>query len=153
MRARILDARDAAVDRDVERGPRALQPIDAIVVERRNVTILAWREAVEPSLARVHDQRIDAGRHDNARECIERLFRILLVDAEAALHRDRNPDSRLHRGNALTDKLRLGHQAGAEAPFPYAIRRTPHIQIDLIVAEVGANARTLRQRARVRSAE
>src|SRR2546429_1784878 len=53
MRHRLLDARDAAVDRDMQIGPGALEPIDAIVIERRNLAVLARRKPVEPGLARI----------------------------------------------------------------------------------------------------
>ena len=41
---------------------RALSRYTQLVVERRDVAILARRQSVEPGLARVHDQRVDAGR-------------------------------------------------------------------------------------------
>src|SRR5256885_5288141 len=51
----------------------------------RSVTILARRQPLEPGLARVHDQRIDARLRDRGGERVERLLGILLVDADAAL--------------------------------------------------------------------
>ena len=41
-----------------------------------------------------------------------------------------------HRGHAVGDEWRLGHQAGAEAPFLHAVRRAAAVQVDLVVAEV-----------------
>ena len=149
----IFDAANPAIDRDVELRPRALEAIDAIVIERRDIAVLARREPVEPGLARMHDQRVDAGGNNDARQRIERLLGILLIDADAALHRDRHAHRRLHRGNAIADELRLRHQAGTEASLLHAIRRTADIEIDLVIAEVGADARTLGERARVRAAE
>ena len=149
----LLDARDAAIDRDVQRRIGALEPIDAVVVERRDIAVLARREPVEPGFARMHDQRIGAGRDHGAGERVERLFRVLLVDADAALHRDRQRDRGLHGGDAIADQRRLGHQAGAEAPFLHAVRRAADIEVDLGVAEVGADARALGERLRVRAAE
>jgi len=46
MPRRILDARDAAVDRDVQARPSALEAVDAIIVERRDIAVLAWRESI-----------------------------------------------------------------------------------------------------------
>ena len=101
----------------------------------------------------MHDQGVDAGGHHVARQRIERFLGILLVDADPAFHRNRHAHRRLHRGHAVADKLRLRHQASAEAPFLHAIRRTTDIEIDLVIAEVGADARRLGERARVGAAE
>ena len=41
------------------------------------------------------------------------------------------------------------HQAGTKAPGLHAIGRTTHIEVDLVVAEIGADARRLRQLLRI----
>ena len=41
---------------------RRLEPIDALVIERRDFAVLLRRQAFEPGLARMHDQRIGAAR-------------------------------------------------------------------------------------------
>ena len=74
-------------------------------------------------------------------ERVERLLRVLVVDADAAFHRDRNRDRRLHRRDAIADQPRLRHQAGAEAALLHAVGRAADIEIDLVVAEIGADAR------------
>ena len=51
------------------------------------------------------------------------------------------------------DQLRLGHQAGAEAPFLHAIRRTAGIEIDLVEAEFGADFCASGKRARIGAAK
>ena len=53
---------NAAVDDDRQVRMRGLQPVHEVVVERRDVAVLARRQAFEPGLARVHDQRIGAGK-------------------------------------------------------------------------------------------
>ena len=45
------------------------------------------------------------------------------------------------RGDAAADELRLGHQAGAEAPFLHAFGRAADIEIDYAVAEALGDAR------------
>ena len=81
------------------------------------------------------------------------LLRILLVDADAAFHRDRNANRRFHRGDAIGDQRRLRHQAGAEAAFLHAVGRTADIEIDLVIAEIGADARRSGKRRRLAAAE
>ena len=39
---------------------------DTIIIERRDIAVLPWRQALEPGLARMHDQRVGAGRHHMA---------------------------------------------------------------------------------------
>ena len=111
---------------------RGLEPVDETVVERRNVAVLARRQALEPGLARVHDQRIGAGAFDRSRRSASSaVFGILLVDADAALDRDRHRDRGLHGGDAIADQRGLRHQAGAEAALLHAVRRAADIEIDL----------------------
>ena len=55
MVQRLVDVRDAAVEHDVKTGVRGFEPVDARVIERRDVAILARRETIEPGLARVYD--------------------------------------------------------------------------------------------------
>ncbi len=50
------------------------------------------------------DQRIGAGGDDAARQRIERDFRILIVDPDPALDRDRNAHRALHGGDAFGDQ-------------------------------------------------
>ncbi len=52
--------------RDVQSRMRALEAVDAIVVERRDIAVFPRREPVEPRLAGVHDQRVDTGRDHTA---------------------------------------------------------------------------------------
>src|SRR5207244_7771539 len=53
MRGRGGDARNAAVDDNGQRRMGALEAIDAVIVERWDVPVLPWREAIEPGLARM----------------------------------------------------------------------------------------------------
>ena len=153
MRKRRLDAADAAVENDGEPRMRAFEPIDAIVIERRNFAVFLRRQTFEPGFARMHDERIGARALDRLRKNFERRFRILVVDADAAFDRDRDRHRRLHRGDAIADQCRLRHQAGAEAAVLHAVGRTTGIEIDLVKAEVGADARACGERARVRAAK
>ena len=131
-----------------EVGMRGLEPEHARIIERRHLAVLARRQALQPGLARMHDQRVGAGRLDRVGECRQRLLRVLVVDADAAFDRHRNCDRRLHRGDAIADQRRLRHQAGAEAALLHAVRRAADIEIDLVVAEIRADARATAASAR-----
>ena len=153
VRLRLGEIGDAAIDDDGHIGHRCLQPVDPVVVERRDVAVFLRRQSVEPGLAGMHDQRIGAGGDDAARQRIERDFRILIVDAEPAFDGDGNADRALHGVDAFGDQRRLRHQAGAEAAVLHPVRRTADIEVDLVIAEILADLRSRREIARVRTAE
>jgi hypothetical protein len=67
----FLKAGDAAIDDDRRIGQRVLEPIDPVIVERRDVAIFLWRQSIEPGFSGVHDQRIGAGRDHAAGQRIQ----------------------------------------------------------------------------------
>ena len=86
-------------------------------------------------------------------EAKQRLFGVLVIDAEPALHRHRDLDFRLHGRNAIADQGGLDHQAGAEAAFLHPVGWAPDIDVDLVIAEFLADTRRLRQGMRIAAAE
>src|SRR5208283_2859466 len=62
-------------------------------------------------------------------------------------------DPRLHRGDAIADKLRFAHQAGAESAAFHALGGATDIEIDFVIAKIGAYFRRLRQQQRIGPAE
>ena len=58
-----------------------------------------------------------------------------------------------HRRDAVGDQLRLAHQAGAEAPGLHAVGRAAAVEVDLVEAVLGADARRLRQQRRLAAAQ
>ena len=101
----------------------------------------------------MHDQRIGAGRDHAMRQPVERFFRILVVDADPAFHRDRNFHRALHRRDALGDEIRLRHQACAKTAVLHPVGRTADIEVDLVIAKVLADDGSLREIARLGTAE
>jgi hypothetical protein len=59
-----IDRLDASVDGDRQPGARLLQPVDAVIIERWNVSVLLRREALQPSLSGVDHKGIDASPDD-----------------------------------------------------------------------------------------
>jgi hypothetical protein len=149
----LRDIGDPAIDDDRHVGQRALQAIDPVIVERRDVAVFLRRQALQPGLSGVHDQRVRAGLDHAARQRIERRFRILIVDSDPAFHGDRNLHRALHRGNALGDEFWLRHQAGAETALLDAVGRTADVEIDLVITEIFADHGRRRQIARHRPAK
>src|ERR1700691_5516345 len=62
-------------------------------------------------------------------------------------------EARDHRLHAFGDESRLAHEPDAEAAALHAVGRTAAIEIDLVIAELGADARRFCKPARRRSAE
>jgi hypothetical protein len=98
-------------------------------------------------------QPVDARRDDAAGETVQGLLRVLVVDADAALHRHGQRDGRLHGGDAIAHEARLLHQARAEAAVLNPVGGTAHIEVDLVIAEIGADPGGVREFPRVRAAE
>ena len=132
---------------------RRLQAIDARIVERRHLAVLLRRQPLQPRLAGMHDEGAHAGAGDDVDEALQVALAILLVDADAALDGHRHLDLPLHGRDAGGDKLRLGHQAGAEAALLHAVGRAADIEVDLVVAVRLADRRRLGERGRIGAAE
>ena len=99
------------------------------------------------------DERRRARRLHRLRRRRTGLARLLLVDADAALDRHRNVDGRRHRRDAFGDQARLAHQAGAEPAALHPVGRAAAIEIDLVIAELGADPRRLGEPRRIGAAE
>ena len=94
MRLGRIERGDAAVDDDLQLGMRGLEPIHAAIVERRDLAVLLGRQALQPGLARMHDEGPAACRRDGRDEALEVRLAVLLVDADAALDRHRHRHAR-----------------------------------------------------------
>src|SRR5262249_10259597 len=147
------EARDAAIDDDRHARQRGLQPIDTIIVERRDLAVLLRRQTVKPGLSGMHDQGVATGLDDVARELVERPFRILTVDADPTFHGDRDFHRALHRRDAIPNQLRLRHQTRAEAAVLHAIGGTADIEIDLVITKTFADPRGFDELARIGAAK
>ena len=101
----------------------------------------------------MHPERVRAGREDIGRERVERHLRVLVVDADAALHRHRDLHRALHGGDAVGDQRRRLHQAGAERARLHAVGRAADIEVDLVIAEGFADPRRLGELVRIGTAE
>ena len=124
---------------------RRLQPPDAVIVERGNIAVFLRAQAVQPSLARMDDEDRATRARDRLDEVRKARLAVLIVDADAAFHGDRQADGGAHRRNAVRNQRGLGHQARAETPRLHPVRRAADIQIDFVIAEFLADPRRRRQ--------
>ena len=93
------------------------------------------------------------GSGDDIDKALQICLVVLIVDTDAALDRDDDRLAGPHSRNTICNELRLSHQAGAKAAFLNPIRRTADIEIDFIVAEVGADLGGLGEFSRIGTAE
>ena len=149
---------DAAVDDDLEVGPFALEAIRPVVAQRRDLAVLLRAQALEPGVARMHHERPASRRRDRVDEVAEPAVVVVVVDAQAALHRYRHiascPGARLdHGGDRIGDQRGLAHQAGAEAPGLHPVRRAAAVKVDLVEAMRRADRCRLRQQGGIAATE
>ena len=149
----VVDPIEPAIEHDGQLRQAPLQAMHTRMVERRDVAVLLRRQTLEPRLARMHDEHRATGFAHDVDETVEVGLGILLIDADAALHRDRNRHRRTHRREAFRHQRRFAHEAGAETSRLHAIGRTTDIEVDLVVAETLADPRRLRQLGRLGTAE
>ena len=90
---------------------------------------------------------------DRRDETAQEVVRVLSVDADAGLDRDRHGDGGAHRPHARGHELGLGHQTGAEARVLDPIRGAADVQVDLVVAACGARLGAAAELVRIGAAE
>src|SRR5947209_20470559 len=99
------------------------------------------------------DQRIDLGFLHDAREFVEVLLPVLIIDADAAFDGDRNLHVRLHGRETVGDEARLRHETSANTTLLHAIRWAADVEINLVVAEIGCDPRAVRKLPGLAAAE
>ena len=148
-----VEVLDAAVENDRQLGACGLEPVHAVVIERRDLAVLLRRQTVEPRLARVHDEDAAAGAGDRIDKALQVGLAVLLVDADAAFDGHGHGDALLHGGDACGDQLGLRHEAGAEATLLHAVGWAADVEIDLGVAEAFTDGGGFCERGRIAAAE
>src|SRR5674536_285602 len=99
------------------------------------------------------DERVAAGGDDALGQQPKSCFRVLFVDACAALdcHQDRDP--RLDGGNAIADEVWFSHQTRAKSTALDPLGRTADVEIYFVIAKISANLRRRRQFSRIGTAK
>ena len=110
----LINCRNAAIEHNCQAGAGGFQLGYEAVIERRDFAVLLRAEAAQPGLAGVDGEDGAAGSGDFVDEGEEGFARGQVVDGDAVLDGDRDGDGGAHGGDAIGDKIRLGHQARAE---------------------------------------
>src|SRR5207237_8809966 len=151
---RNLRARgNAAVDDDLELREVALELINVVILERRDLAVLLGREPLQPGVARVHVVRAATRLRPRADEVTHEAIVLDLVEADAVLHRHRHWHGLADRPHAARDELRLRHQAGAEGAALHALARAADVEIDLVIPVTLPQPRAAYQVFRLAAAE
>ena len=145
---------DAAVDRQVKVGPLGLHPVDQRVVERRNIAVFLGAQTLQPRLSGVDREPAHTGVRDAVEEIGQHRFRVLIVHADPAFHRDLDRACRAdHRRRAARDEVRVFHQHRAEGARLNPVRRAADIQVHLVIPAIHRHAGRLGQFLRVRATQ
>ena len=122
-----------AVDDDGERGKLALQPINTLVVERRNLAILLRTQAAEPRFTGMHDERVASCLVNGIGEVLQGVVLVLIIDTNSAFDCDREIAGVLHGFDTIAHQIGSRHKAGTEGTFLDAIAGASDIEIDFII--------------------
>ena len=153
--SRSRSVAQAAVEHDRQVGEVLFEAACDVVAQRRDLAVVGGRPVAEHRTARVHDGAVGARRTDRHQkigepvvvrliEALHRVGEVRLPGAQrpdAHLHRHRDIDHLAHRGDAVRHEVRLVHQARAESALLHLVRRTAAVEVDLVVAPLGAVAR------------
>ena len=160
LRGHRVVAVDAAVDGDGQQRKVGLQAVRHLVTQRRDFAVFLRAQALQPGVARVHDEDLAATALSHGADEVAHEAVILTAgDADAVLHRHRQRCRVAHGLHTLGHQGRFGHQAGAKGTALHTFAGAAAIQIDLVVAplfgqfgagrQVGGFAATQLQRHRV----
>ena len=149
----LVQAVDAAIEDDGEVRVLALDAIDQLVIQRRHFAVFLGRQAIQPGLAGMNDEAADAASGGGADQFAQRRIRLLVIDAEAALHRDGNGNRALHRRHTRRHQGGLPHQAGAKTARLHPVGGAADIQIHFVIAEAFGDPRRLGQPDRIAAAQ
>ena len=141
----------AAIDDNEAVGESTLHPPHLGMTQRRNLAVFLGAEAAENGLSRVHDEMATTRCIHSREERFQKLPVVAVIDAEATLHCHRHVrrHGSPHGRHAFRHHFRPLHQAGPESAIANAVTRATAVQVDLVVAVVGADTGRGRQFLRV----
>ena len=119
------------------------------VAQRRDLTVFFGRQAVEPSVARVHDEHLTTGLGHRAHKVAHKAVALDAVNADAVFDGDGHIDHVAHGFDAIGHGLRLVHQTRAESAALHPVGGATAVQIDFVVAPLRAQTRGVCQVVRV----
>ena len=101
----------------------------------------------------MHDDHVRTGGHLGIDKGSELFVVLVLIHPQPAFDRHRDRHGRSHRRHTLGHQRRLAHQAGTKTPGLHAVGRAAAVEVDLVIAPVGGDARGLGQQCRITAAQ
>ena len=143
----------AAIDGDGEVRKLALEPVHQLIAQRRYFAIFFRAQAFEPGVARMDDEDFAAGLANGTHKIAHKLITFGFVDADAVLHSHGHAHDVHHGFDAISHKLRLGHQAGTKSTALHALAGATAVEVDLVIAPLLAQFGAMRQVSRLAAAQ
>ena len=152
LRRNLVGRGDATVDHNRQVGEVLFKLMHYPITQRRHFTVGFGRQALEPRIARVHDEGaatcLAHGADKIAHKAVtfRRVFGF--VDTDAVFDGDRQRNHVDHGFDALGHQRRLGHQAGAKCAALHPLAGAAAVQVDFVVAPLLTKCRAMRQISR-----
>ena len=108
--------------------------MDTLVDERRYGAVLARAQALKPGLPRMDDEAAAARGAHLPHEVPEEVRGVLVVDADAALHRNGDGDGIGHGLQDVGDKIGPQHQRRPEPAVLHPVRGAAAVEVYFVVA-------------------
>ena len=86
----------------------------------------------------MHDEHLGAAMGHGAHKVGELRVALLLINTNAVFDGHWHVAGIAHGSDAVADQLRFSHQAGAKAATLHTIRGATTVQVDFVVAPIGA---------------
>src|SRR5690606_12635145 len=157
LRGDLLDGPQTSIQDDLELREVLAQPSSDVVSKRWNLAILLGAEPLQDCPSRVHDENVASGCGNRGDEALQELIFIERprhrLNADSAFHCHRNAHALTDGGDAVSHQFGLCHETRSKAPALHAIARTSAIQVDLVIAELLADACRSGELARIATAE
>ena len=140
---------DTAVDGNGELREITLELLRQFIPQGRYLAVFFGAQALEPGVARMHDERAAATLGDGADKIAHKIVALVLVNAYAVLDGDRHLHHIDHGLDTIGHQLRLAHQARTKGAALHPLAGAAAVQVDLVIAPLFTQARAVRQISRL----
>ncbi len=106
---------DASVDRNEQVREIFFELVRQLVTQRRNFAVFFRAQAIQPSVARMHDEHLTTRLAHGAHKIAHKVVALDAVNPNAVLHGDRNVHHIAHGLDAIGHGLGLVHQASPKS--------------------------------------
>ena len=135
----------AAVDGKGQVRKIGLELAHHVVAQRGHFAVFLGRQALEPGIARMHDEHRATRSGHGAHKVAHKGVALVLVDANAVLDRDGHLHHVHHGFDAVGHQLGLVHEAGAKGTALHPLAGATAVEVDFVIAPLLTQACAMRQ--------